>query len=225
MHQTNRTSQFAILVGRGVIEFKWTDEKGSHNEQGDLDFWKQGNSISLRISKLGELIAWFGGTGEDVWFFDLMGDEPTLTIGGEQGMFHDIDLALILLGLQDLPIGEMNVDGQKVTVIDGKNRRWTTTFEPTTHRPIQIEFVDGDHVAKALHRNSIQVEIENAHELHWPYTGGLIDISDNQGNAEVKIAFSSLSTIVEDEPIERVMNLDYLKSALKPVKILKGNIQ
>ena len=224
-YQTERTADFTNLVGRGVIEFTWTDEKGTHHEQGELDFWKQNKSISLRVSKFGELLAWFGGEGEDIWFFDLTGDEPTLTIGGNHGLFQDIELALILLGLQQLPEGDMNVEGQQVTLTDRKNRRWTATFDSTSHRPLQIEFVDGEHVAKAIHRKPIQVEIANLHEMLWPQTGGLIDISDNQGNAQIKIAFSTLSTIVEDEPFERVMSLDYLQRALKPTKILKESSQ
>lgn len=224
-HQTERTAKFTNLVGRGVIEFSWTDEKGNHREQGEMDFWKHDKSISLRVSKLGELIVWFGGEGEDIWFFDLTGDESTLTIGGDHGLFQDIELALVLLGLQQLPAGDLSVDGQQVTLTDRKNRRWTTIFDSTTHRPLQIEFVHGEHIATAIHRKPIQVEIENLHELYWPQTGGLIDISDNQGNAQVKIAFSSLSTIVEDEPFERVTNLEYLQRALKPTKIMKENSQ
>ena len=222
-NQADRTAQFDSLVGRGVIEFKWTDEKGTHKEQGDLDFWKQGNAVSLRISKLGELIAWFGGEGKDFWFFDMMGDEKTLTIGGERGMFHDIEIALILLGLSPLPEGEMTSRDGVVTLVDDQQRRWIATFDSLGNRPLTIELIDGAHEAKARHKSGIRVEIEQLHELHWPETGGSIDLTDNQGNTEIKIVFSSLSTIVEDEPMHRVMNLEYLRNALKPSIILEGD--
>lgn len=221
--QSHRTAQFMNLVGRGVIEFKWTDEHGTHKEQGDLDFWKQGDSISLRISKLGDLIAWFGGEGKHFWFFDMMGDEPTLTLGGEQGMFTDIDVALVLLGLRPLPDGELFVQQGVVTLIDEQNREWTATFDPSTHRPLDMKLVDAQHISKSLHRKGIRVEIANQHELYWPMTGGLIDFTDNRGNTEIKIVFASLSTIVQDEPMNRVMDLEYLRRALKPTQIVDGN--
>jgi len=223
--QERRTARFDNLVGGGVIEFTWTDDKGTHHEQGELDFWKQGDSISLRISKLGELIAWFGGSGTEIWFFDLMGDEPTLTLGGEQGMFNDIEIALTLLGLNSLPRGEKTMSDGVVQVVDNQQRTWNATYDESGNRPLQIEFNDESHNAIAVHRKGIRVEIEDLHELHWPETGGLIDLQDNQGNTEIKISFSFLSTIVKDEPMDRVMSLEYLQRSLKPTKILQGSRQ
>lgn len=221
-NQAQRTSQFENLVGRGVIEFRWTDDKGTHKEQGDLDFWKQGDSISLRISKLGELIAWFGGEGKNFWFFDMMGDESTLTIGGEQGMFNDIDVALILLGLNPLPEGETTVHDGIITIIDSVQRTWTASFTQDGNRPLELSVTKEKRVMNSLHRRSIRVEKENLHELHWPETGGLIDFTDNQGGTEVKIDFSFLSTLVDEEPMDRVMDLEYLKESLQPSKIRIG---
>lgn len=223
--QLKRTSNFDNLVGGGVIEFTWTDDKGNHQEQGDMDFWKQGNSISLRISKLGELIAWFGGSGTEFWFFDLMGDEATLTFGGEQGMFNDIEIALILLGLHSLPQGETTMINGVVHVVDSKNRTWSATYDESSSRPLQLEFNDESHQASALHRKGIRVEIEDLHELHWPETGGLIDLQDNLGNSEIKLSFSFLSTIVKDEPMDRVMSVDYLQQSIKPTIVINGSKQ
>jgi hypothetical protein len=210
------------VVGRGVIEFRWTDDEGTHKEQGDLDFWKQGNSISLRISKLGELIAWFGGEGKNFWFFDMMGEESTLTIGGEQGMFNDIEVALILLGLNPLPEGETTAQDGIITVIDSVQRTWTVSFTQDGNRPLELSVTKEKRVMSALHRRSIRVEKDNLHELHWPETGGLIDFTDNQGNTEVKIDFSFLSTLVDEELMDRVMDLEYLKESLQPSRIRCG---
>ena len=227
--ENKRTAQFEQLVGRGAIEFRWTDEKGTHKEQGELDFWKKGNAISLRISKLGELLAWFGGEGKEFWFFDLMGDEPILTLGGEQSMFNDIDVALVLLGLMPVPLGEPdNVDVDHYTEnpkrrsVDKYGRIWKATYMANLSRPLTIEMKSRDRLASAAHHQGIRVEIANLHELYWPETGGTVDLTDNQGDSEIKIAFSSLSTIVVNEPMDRVFNLEYLKSALKPVQILQG---
>ena len=221
-NQSKRTALFTELVGRGAIEFKWSDDKGTHKEQGELDFWKQGDAISMRVSKLGELLAWFGGEGKDFWFFDMMGDEPTLTVGGQQGMFNDIEVALVLLGLVPVPKLDASVNNEVFNSIDAQGRKWSATYEFEKHRPLHITMKEGDHEAEAKHLTGILVEIDNKHELYWPETGGNIDLTDNQGNTKIKIAFSFLSTIVVDEPMDRVFDLEYLKSALKPQHVLQG---
>ena len=218
--QAQRTSAFDALVARGVIEFRWTDDDGKHKQQGDLDFWKQGKSVSIRVSKLGEPLVWLGGGQDSYWFFELMGDETTLTLGGDNSIFSDIQISLILLGLEPLPEGEMNIRDGIVTVIDELGRNWTASFEPTTNRPLEIRVDHGNSKASALHRKGILVEIANKLELFWPMTGGLIDLEDSRNETRIKIAFSSISTIVDEEPLGRVFNLDFLKRSLRPSVII-----
>jgi hypothetical protein len=78
----------------------------------------------------------------------------------------------------------------------------------------------GDGLSSALHRTGIQVEIANTLNLYWPSTGGLIDIEDTHETTKVKIAFSSMSTIVDEEPMDRVCNVDFLRQALKPSVVI-----
>ena len=217
--QIKRTANFQELVGRGIIEFRWTDEDGKHREQGDVDFWKQGEALSLRISKLGELIMWFGGDANQTWLFDLLRDETTLSINGESNLFSDIKMALVLLGLSPLPAGELTVakDGV-VTLLDAEGKKWTLLFDQNMNRPIEITVVDSDETSRAIHRRGIRVELENLNELHWPVTGGLIDLTSTRGNTEIKIAFETLSTVVSAERFDRVMSLSFLEKALKPVR-------
>ncbi len=215
--QVQRTKHFNELVGRGVIEFRWSDNRGKHKDQGDLDFWKQGKKVSIRISKLGELLMWFGGNDEQYWLFDLLGEETTLTLNSQHGIFTDINMALVLLGLSSLPQGELTVQGNVVMLVDENQREWAMEFDAATHRPLTIKVSDGENISNAIHHKGIGVELKGLHALNWPYAGGLIDLSDSRGETEIKIAFSSLSTIVSDEPMERVFNLEYLEEALKPV--------
>jgi len=217
--QIKRTANFQELVGRGIIEFRWTDEDGKHREQGDVDFWKQGEALSLRISKLGELIMWFGGDANQTWLFDLLRDETTLSINGESNLFSDIKMALVLLGLSPLPAGELTVakDGV-VTLLDAEGKKWTLLFDQNMNRPIEITVVDSDETSRAIHRRGIRVELENLNELHWPVTGSLIDLTSTRGNTEIKIAFETLSTVVSAERFDRVMSLSFLEKALKPVR-------
>lgn len=219
--QSERTAMFGELVGRGVVEFHWTDDDGKHRNQGDLDFWKKGNAISLRVSKLGDLIMWFGGKDQEYWLFELSGDETKLTIGGDALMFRNIDVALVLLGLAPLPEGMLSVNKGIVSLQDNSNRLWEATFDPSSHRPLEMSVIDGKNKSIALHRRDIRVEIDNRHEVYWPVTGGLIDLFDTRGDTKIKIAFSALSTIVENEPMERVCNLEYLRKALKPTMIVE----
>jgi hypothetical protein len=219
--QEERTAKFTKLVGRGVVEFRWSDDSGKHMEQGDLDFWKNGNAISFRISKLGELILWFGGENQHFWFFDLTGDETILTIGDKTKIFSDVQVALILLGLSPLPEGDLHIKDGVVSLWDEKGRLWEATFDRATNRPLVITLIEGEEKSTAIHRREVRVEIENKHELHWPITGGLIDLDEKQGNAEIKIVFSTLSTIVDEEPMEQVLDLDYLTKALKPEVIVE----
>ncbi|MBC8201296.1 MAG: hypothetical protein H8E86_04550 [Planctomycetes bacterium] len=220
--QSQRTEKFEELVGRGVIEFRWSDDDGNHMEQGALDFWKQGDAVSLRISKLGELILWFGGDQDQYWLFDLLGDETVLTVNGEGAMFSDIKMALVMLGLAPLPEGLLTVSDGVVKLVDVDNRIWTIFYEPATNRPLSIEVIDGDAVSQATHRRSIAVEVEGLHALHWPITGGLIDVTDSRGNTEIKIGFETLSTVVSEERFDRVMSLAFLQKALRPISIHYG---
>jgi hypothetical protein len=221
--QIERTKRFNELVGGGVIEFRWTDGDGTHKEQGDLDFWKQGNAISLRVSKLGELLLWFGGNEKEYWLFDMLGDETKLSVDGEGAMFSDIKVALVLLGLSELPDGEMKIVDGVLNINDNTGKIWTMAFEPTSYRPLSVSVIDNSYEAKASHRSEISVELENTHELQWPKTGGLIDVVDTRGGTEIKISFSSLSTLVSEERFDRVMNREFLQKALKPDFIQYGN--
>ncbi len=221
--QEVRTANFEALVGRGVVEFSWEDKDGKHREQGELDFWKQGSAISLRVSKLGELLLWFGGDGTTHWLFDMLGEETTLTVDGDDAMFSDISSALVLLGLAPLPQGELQVQDGVITLLDLRKNHWTATFDPATNRPLEMNVRSGNNISKALHRTGIQVEIANMHEVYWPVTGGLIDFEDSRDSTEVKIAFSFLSTIVKDEPMDRVMDLSYLRNALQPSATYRKN--
>ena len=77
------------MVGRGIIEFHWSDEDGKHRAQGDFDFWKFENEISLRVSKGGEPLMWIGCDETNHWMFDMLGDETILTINQEDIIFVD----------------------------------------------------------------------------------------------------------------------------------------
>ena len=121
-----------------------------------------------------------------------------------------------MLGLEPLPAGETSIEEGIVSLLDDSGRTWTAAFEPTTNRPLEIHMDRGSGRSSALHHMGIRVEIANTLDLFWPSTGGLIDLEDSHETTKIKIAFSSLSTIVDEEPMDRVFNVEFLRRALKP---------
>jgi len=221
--QEKRTSAMNELVGRGIIEFHWRDEVGKHRAQGDFDFWRLGNAISLRVSKGGEPLMWMGGDEQNHWMFDMLGDETTVSINQRDVIFSDILDTLVLLGLNPLPKGNMNIANGVVTVQEN-DRTWTTTFDPATHRILEINVEDEHHHISALHRKGIKDELIERNKLVWPVTGGLIDIASTTADATTKIDFAWISTDISEEKMDRVFDFAFLRRALKPTKT-KGLLQ
>ncbi|HJN71883.1 MAG: hypothetical protein HOC93_08855 [Phycisphaerae bacterium] len=218
LQQQERTSLLRKVVGRGVIEFHWRDEDGKHRVQGDFDFWRLDNAISLRISKSGEVLMWMGGDEQNHWMFELLGDETTLSINQEDVFFSDILDTLVLLGLDPLPKGETTVENGVITV-KANPRTWVATFDPLTHRILEIEVEDAHHQISALHHEGIKVELLQKNRLVWPVTGKLIDIESSTNDATTKIDFAWISTDTSEERMDRVFDLSFLQRALKPTVI------
>ena len=67
-----RIGTLRFLHARGVAELRWTDEQGSHFEQGDADIrWCAGRGVAASISKFGDRHAWLGSDGTRWWRFEL----------------------------------------------------------------------------------------------------------------------------------------------------------
>jgi hypothetical protein len=78
-----RIERLAMLCAGGVIELRWTDSRGRHFEQGNLDLWIAPPArLSLRIDKLGEPLFWVGGDAHEVWGFDLLNRGDTVLYRG-----------------------------------------------------------------------------------------------------------------------------------------------
>lgn len=70
-HNT-RADLLDTMYAFGAIEIRWTDDRGNHFEQGDLDVWLQmPDKVALQVGKAGERFFWLGGNSEASWFFDL----------------------------------------------------------------------------------------------------------------------------------------------------------
>lgn len=202
-----RTSAFDELVGYGVIEFKWEDENGKHREQGDFDFWKTGRNISLRVSKVGELIVWAGCAKGESWMFDFTQDRSVLRVNDKELFFADALLALQLIGFEPIPVSDdMWEAGWSVAFVDGL--------------PSALSKQTSDGTWAATLQDPIGVELAETHELHWSKTPSNIDVTSSVNDVELKLAFAGISTIVEDEPMDRVFNQEYLTKKLNPDSIV-----
>ena len=151
----------------------------------------------------------------------MTGDETVLHIDMDDPYLDDIVSdtrdGLVLLGLAPLPKGtESGVN--PMSTLDARGRTWQVTWREG--RLASVTLIDGDHHLIATHRRSIQVEIPNSLSLNWPVTSGLIDISRNDREGEeIKIAFGRLSTDTSEEPMDRVFDLAFLRSALRPATV------
>ena len=205
--EVDRTSAFNELVGYGVIEFKWEDENGKHREQGDFDFWKSGHNVSMRVSKVGELIVWAGCFENESWMFDFTKERSVLRLNDQELFFADALLALQLIGLESIPVkGDSWADG------------WTAKFKDGL--PSSLSKQTSDAKWSAVLRAPIGVELPETHELHWPQTPSNIDVTSTVNEVEIKLAFAGFSTIVVDEPLDRVFNQAYLTEKLNPDSIV-----
>ena len=198
-----RTSRLKELVGYGVIEFKWEDENGNNREQGDFDFWKSGHNVSLRVSKLGELIVWAGCANGESWMFDFTQERSVLRVNDKELFFADALLALRLIGLEPIPVRR-----------DRWEEGWTVAF--VDGLPSSLINQKGDLTWSAKLRDPIGVEIAETHELHWLITQSNIDVVSTVNDVELKLAFAGLSTIVDEEPMDKVFNQAYLIEKLNP---------
>lgn len=205
--EAERTSKFKELVGYGVIEFKWEDENGKHREQGDFDFWKSDQHVSLRVSKVGELIVWAGCANGESWMFDFTQERSVLRMNDQEFFLADALLALQLIGFEPIPVNG-----------DDWAKGWSVTFAEGL--PSSLSRQDQDGTWSAMLRDPIGVELAETHALHWPKTPSNIDVKSTVNDVEIKLAFAGISTVVEDEPMDRVFNHTYLTTKLNPDSIL-----
>ena len=148
-----RVEQLQVLHTRGVIEWSWTDGDSDHMEQGTLEIWRDRRDLSVRVTKFGEILAWWGrvtrGTEETTsWFFDGTGDPTVLRLGSEIVMdtgvlakkeMLTVSSGLALLGVHPLP----ELEDPPVVRLDRDTDAWSVTvpldFDPVIGRKRSVE--------------------------------------------------------------------------------------
>jgi len=114
--QKARLAAIPTLAMRGVAELGWTDDAGTHVEDGDFELVLRAPlDTSLRVTKFGERVMWAGSGNGQWWLFEPKAQPSRVTVGsvdatadseGLLGLMRPGQL-LATLGLQ--PIGESDV--------------------------------------------------------------------------------------------------------------------
>jgi hypothetical protein len=241
-----RVRKLATTNSVGVIELRWSDERGKHFEQGDLELWQTTNDrTALDISKIGERLLWMGSNAEQWWLFDLMtkGDHVAYVgrhdeMGNGFGALGVRPLALLdLLGLSPIDAAR---DAEKPLVFDESIRAWTlrTTgrggelriaFDAVTYLPKRIELLDasGLVVAQSTLTRYASVDVPGLAIMARPKMPLTIDIHRAAtGEAAIagdaKIALNETVGRIEPKQEASVFNLERLLAAMKPSRIERG---
>lgn len=193
----DRVARLTQIYASGVIEIRWTDRKGKHFEQGNMELWiHQPRRTALRVEKLGEPLLWLGSNDTQYWLFDLLGDERVLHLGSHDsahgpsssgtGLMIDIKpLALLdLVGVTPINADEpadVNYNAQHqawMIAISGQGGPMQMYFDRQSLLPKRIESLGeaGNIIAHATLQRYKSVTMQGVSPLAFPKLAHQIDI-------------------------------------------------
>ena len=240
---TRRSELLQQLHGYGVIELRWSDQDGDHFEQGDVEFWLDGQQRrSMRISKLGEPYFWIGTDGDTAWVFDLSSSPRQLLVdrlatieaseAEEAGIASISQIMRILpLGIGTLPPSDMEEifcreagDGDwwlEFRTAGSKMARETLTIDSNTWRPTRVSLLNANGTAGMVLRTPsnrmLRVDIPDRSSLGSPLVSAILEIEiKGDSSARAKFALEKLSTDMSEQPLDRLFDLAVLRQALQP---------
>ncbi|MDG2423716.1 MAG: hypothetical protein P8M22_07045 [Phycisphaerales bacterium] len=241
---SERAKLLEHIHGWGVIELQWADDQGSHFEQGDLEFWIDGNErLAVRISKLGDTYFWIGTDGVEAWVFDLS-DRPRRLLSGsmqaiQESAVHEgswlsiLDMIRMMrAGLGALPpparedvlsLGP-GEDGALLLLFrdnTDSNRRVRMELSPNTWRPTQLSLLNsnGTSLITAGTRSSRtkRVVIPGRSSLASPIISAVLEVRDEAAvDTLARFAFEGMTTDLSDQPLNRIFDMDILRKSLRP---------
>lgn len=244
--QNERASRLQTLYARGTVEMTWRDldDKQQHG-QGSIDLWLQWpNCLAMQVTKLGEELFWLGCDETDRWLFVLTGDEKILYVGPHADGRTDSEVQdgqplelsptawRDLLGLAPMPVSgddpppvswDAELDAWLVEVprSGGAAGRLRLFLDRESGLPRRIELRTDDELwAYSLHHHNRILSVEQAGTtvLEWPKIAVPIDLYQPDGST-VKVSLSQPTGIVDDQPFDRVCDLDRLLQAFRPDRI------
>lgn len=241
-----RVAMLQQLYSRGVLEVRWRDDTGvqKREPQVDLDlYFMPQRRTAFRASKVGEIYLWLGSDAQQFWVFDMTGEERVLfhaahdIYGGESGeasMPHPL-LIRDLMGLVSLPEreGESPMeysperDAWMAVAPASSGRGWIRLyFDRSSSLPKRAEaLMRGEQVIFTSeigrYRRATQ---DGMSAVRFPWMPTLVDVTaedvaEGVSRIDVKIALASPTGRVDDQPMDRVFDLDRLKHALRPERV------
>jgi len=203
---------------RGLVELHWSDDEGTHQEQGDLEVWMRGNDhVSARVTKFGDVYFWSGSTPEGSFTFDLASEPTTLTTADTvTGAAAVLPAAALrrLLGIAGLPAEAVSTSGPNVVHVeldraDGSHEVLDLDAAGRLVKHITITTADGA-VVTAEHR-----EHDRGIRLGGHTLARYVDVRFDSTLMRLLLAEGSSPT----ELPEAVFDLERLRLALRPDRV------
>lgn len=203
---------------RGLVELHWHDERGSHQEQGDLEVWMRGHDhVSARVTKFGDVYFWSGSTPEGSFTFDLASEPTTLTTAETAtGAAAVLPAAALrrLLGIAGLPAEAVATAGPNVVHVeldraDGSHEVVDLDTAGRLVKHITITTADGDIVTaehREHHRGITLGGYTVARYVDVRFDGTLMRLMLAKGSSPAELP-------------EAVFDLDRLRQALRPERV------
>lgn len=230
------------VFSNGVAEFRWVDGDGKEHfePQVNVKLWLSlPRTSALRAEKLGEVLLWLGSDARQYWVFDLTGEETSLYLGRHEssgwseGASPLLIRPLALLDLAGLSrLGEPSAGDGTDMAWDGQRRAWAMVGEgvggpmvvyldEVRGLPVRVETLarDGRVVLAADLERYASVPVRGRSSAAYPPIPTLIDIADPEGGVRVKIALDEPDGMADEQPWDRVFDLQRLMGALRPDRI------
>jgi len=237
------------LLGRiysaGVLEFRWLDEEEEEHiePQVNAKLWIElPRTTALRAEKLGEVLLWSGSDDRQYWLFDLMSDEHVVYTGRHEGPDGRVEespllirpLALLdLLALTPVPVAEASAGGLGweaeyraedavwVFSTQGAGGPMRLYLDAADRLPTRVETLSptGEVLLASRLSRYASVPVPGVSTAGRSKIPTLIDIGDPGGRVSIKLALDEPTGFVDDQPWDRVFDLERLMKALRPDRV------
>jgi hypothetical protein len=236
--QASRVKALGDFASRGSAELRWTDERGDHFEQAQVELaWREaGNRMALRADKIGERLAWAGADADQWWIFEIKREPSRVTLGHRGSVPRDSMLpfagpesVMELMAARPWPASATAGEAQ-----DGA--RW---IEWRLERPIgawcrsralvaapgalpsRMELLDviGKKIASAALSRPLSVEIDDLPPGAWPEVAGTMHLETGPNGAAWDIFWDAPGT----DPArlkDRIFDLKVLLETLRPQEVI-----
>lgn len=239
----DRLQQLQNTHSMGVVEFNWSDARGKHFAQGDMDLWiSLPRRTALRMNKFGEVLLWLGSDDSRWWVFDMLGDEKKLYLGthddapaldaGDAVSVKPLAL-LDLMAMTPLP---PDLPEPPAVRFESQRKAWSVQapgagsqrrlyFDAQSWLPVAVDVLDdgGQVIMSSTLRRYESVRQANMPVPAFPRMAELIDLEilSAQQPASVKIAINETTGIVDPSTLERVVDLDRLRRGMRVDRVIE----